>query len=67
MNLGGSRHYFFRISESGAIAFFEFKDVEEHADNSPPARATTRADLAQAARGALCRTGPAIGNGPGRA
>jgi catechol 2,3-dioxygenase-like lactoylglutathione lyase family enzyme len=33
-NLGGSRHYFFRISETDTIAFFEFKDVELHADNS---------------------------------
>jgi catechol 2,3-dioxygenase-like lactoylglutathione lyase family enzyme len=33
-NLGGSRHYFFRISESDTIAFFEFKDTELHADNS---------------------------------
>jgi catechol 2,3-dioxygenase-like lactoylglutathione lyase family enzyme len=33
-NLGGSRHYFFRISEQDTIAFFEFKDVETPADNS---------------------------------
>jgi catechol 2,3-dioxygenase-like lactoylglutathione lyase family enzyme len=33
-NLGGSRHYFFRISESDTVAFFEFKDTELHADNS---------------------------------
>jgi catechol 2,3-dioxygenase-like lactoylglutathione lyase family enzyme len=33
-NLGGSRHYFFRISETDTIAFFEFKDTEELADNS---------------------------------
>jgi catechol 2,3-dioxygenase-like lactoylglutathione lyase family enzyme len=32
-NLGGSRHYFFRISEQDTIAFFEF-DVEVPADNS---------------------------------
>ena len=33
-DLGGSRHYFFRISENDTIAFFEFKDTEIHADNS---------------------------------
>ena len=33
-NLGGSRHYFFRISETDTIAFFEFKDTEIQADNS---------------------------------
>ncbi|WP_457142365.1 VOC family protein [Mycobacterium sp. URHB0021] len=33
-NLGGSRHYFFRISEQDTIAFFEFLDVETPADNS---------------------------------
>ena len=33
-NLGGSRHYFFRISERDTIAFFEFEDVEARADNS---------------------------------
>jgi len=33
-NLGGSRHYFFRISEQDTIAFFEFPDVETPADNS---------------------------------
>jgi catechol 2,3-dioxygenase-like lactoylglutathione lyase family enzyme len=33
-NLGGSRHYFFRISEQDTIAFFEFADVEVPADNS---------------------------------
>jgi catechol 2,3-dioxygenase-like lactoylglutathione lyase family enzyme len=33
-NLGGSRHYFFRISEQDTIAFFEFQDVEVPADNS---------------------------------
>jgi catechol 2,3-dioxygenase-like lactoylglutathione lyase family enzyme len=33
-NLGGSRHYFFRISETDTIAFFEFKDTQELADNS---------------------------------
>jgi catechol 2,3-dioxygenase-like lactoylglutathione lyase family enzyme len=33
-NLGGSKHYFFRISEQDTIAFFEFKDVEIPADNS---------------------------------
>jgi hypothetical protein len=33
-NLGGSRHYFFRISETDTIAFFEFKGTEELADNS---------------------------------
>ena len=27
-NLGGSRHYFFRISEQDTIAFFEFPDVD---------------------------------------
>jgi hypothetical protein len=32
-NLGGSRHYFFRISEQDTIAFFEF-DVDIPADNS---------------------------------
>ena len=33
-NLGGSRHYFFRISEQDTIAFFEFADVEIPADNT---------------------------------
>ncbi|MFJ7949673.1 VOC family protein [Streptomyces sp. NPDC096354] len=33
-NLGGSRHYFFRISEQDTIAFFEFSDAEAYADNS---------------------------------
>jgi catechol 2,3-dioxygenase-like lactoylglutathione lyase family enzyme len=33
-NLGGSRHYFFRISAQDTIAFFEFPDVETPADNS---------------------------------
>jgi len=33
-NLGGSRHYFIRISETDTIAFFEFKDTEIQADNS---------------------------------
>jgi catechol 2,3-dioxygenase-like lactoylglutathione lyase family enzyme len=33
-NLGGSRHYFFRISEQDTIAFFEFKDAARRADNA---------------------------------
>jgi catechol 2,3-dioxygenase-like lactoylglutathione lyase family enzyme len=33
-NLGGSRHYFFRISEQDTIAFFEFPDTDIPADNS---------------------------------
>ncbi|MCI2422112.1 VOC family protein [Saccharopolyspora sp. K220] len=33
-NLGGSRHYFFRIGERDTIAFFEFKDAEVPVDNS---------------------------------
>jgi catechol 2,3-dioxygenase-like lactoylglutathione lyase family enzyme len=33
-NLGGSKHYFFRISPQDTVAFFEFKDVEVPADNS---------------------------------
>jgi catechol 2,3-dioxygenase-like lactoylglutathione lyase family enzyme len=33
-NLGGSRHYFFRISETDTIAFFEFKGTDQLADNS---------------------------------
>src|SRR3984957_21345406 len=33
-SLGGSRHYFFRISERDTIAFFEFADTVDYADNS---------------------------------
>jgi catechol 2,3-dioxygenase-like lactoylglutathione lyase family enzyme len=33
-DLGGSRHYFFRIGDQDTIAFFEFADVEIAADNT---------------------------------
>lgn len=33
-NLGGSRHYFFRIGDQDTIAFFEFKGTSKPADNS---------------------------------
>jgi len=33
-NLGGSRHYFFRIGDQETIAFFEFKGTTKPADNA---------------------------------